>query len=927
VRRFTFARGNLNKVLALPLYILGAAASALVTRRRSLWAFGSGSGVGEGSLALLQHVRAVDPKIRVVWLARNARDVADARALRIPVALASSWRGFRLTLRAGVIVVTHGFGDVNRYGTRGAFVVQLWHGIPFKHIQLDSVATFSVPILSRVRFVRGALRGAYARTSRGIAMVAAASALSAARMRTAFGLPDERVVVTGDPRDDVVVTGSAVAAKARIASLIAEPRAATARILLYAPTWRDGEPDPAIPAPADWRAIADYLDRVDGLLVIRSHPHGVGDYSPGLAASDRVRLLGSDLANDITPLLPGVDALITDYSSIAFDFALTGRPILYLAPDVAEYSATRGVYEPFRDFSGGTAVTSWSGLLDLLNASDHDPAVAQALLDHSEWLANRVHAFHDGGNTTRVYASILSRLGGQGDGTDAQAGDQQARTAALSPQRPSVESLTITADAFPILVADGTLGTDRPVSVALQGPRQQLDGTLTLDGDRWHAVVPLMTSRWGSPALPPSSGRYLLRLEDAAGRRLDVGSADFPVPAVLRPGLFRARVSSTLDTVAVDFGAPLSPDEIGAAHQKALGATYRAARDLRNAVFFESYFGQNASSNPRGIDRALALLRPDVVRYWSVADASIEVPEGGVAVIEGSAAWWDARASARVLVVNDWLRKRFTARPGQTVLQTWHGTPLKRIALDRPGTRPLAAFATYREKSRWDIMLAQNQFSADTFRSAYAFTGPIWQEGYPRDDILLTGDPAGIRARLGIAPGTRVVLYAPTWRDDRPGKVDHLDAASFARLLGDGYVTLIRGHSRTMQPGADVVADGVIDVTGYPDISELYLVADALVTDYSSVMFDFTVTGKPLFFFVPDLAHYRDDLRGFYFDLLSAAPGPVLDDAAELVRQVKDGDPARFADEYAAWRARFNPRDDGHAGERVVQRLVDERLL
>jgi CDP-glycerol glycerophosphotransferase len=278
-------------------------------------------------------------------------------------------------------------------------------------------------------------------------------------------------------------------------------------------------------------------------------------------------------------------------------------------------------------------------------------------------------------------------------------------------------------------------------------------------------------------------------------------------------------------------------------------------------------------------------------------------------------------------VVNDWLRKRYIRRPGQTVLQTWHGTPLKRIALDRRGIRLRSGIATRRESARWNIMLAQNQFSADTFRSAYAFRGPIWQEGYPRDDVVLTGDAAVIRERLGIAAGKTVVLYAPTWRDDRPGKVDHLDVSNFSAQLGPDFVILIRGHSRTMRPGADVVAHGVIDVTGYPDISELFLVADALVTDYSSVMFDYTVTGKPLYFFAPDIDHYRDEVRGFYFDLLAVAPGPVLSDPAELVRHLRAPDAARFADRYEAWRDRFNPRDDGQAGERVVNRLVAEGLL
>jgi CDP-glycerol glycerophosphotransferase len=235
--------------------------------------------------------------------------------------------------------------------------------------------------------------------------------------------------------------------------------------------------------------------------------------------------------------------------------------------------------------------------------------------------------------------------------------------------------------------------------------------------------------------------------------------------------------------------------------------------------------------------------------------------------------------------------------------------------------------ATRRERSYWNIMLAQNQFSADVFRSAYAFKGPIWQEGYPRDDILRTGDGAAVRKRLGIAKAATVILYAPTWRDDRPGKVDHLDVAHFSREIGPRFVTLIRGHSRTLGPGTEIIADGVLDVTSYPDISDLFLVADILVTDYSSVMFDFSVTGKPIYFYTPDLEHYRDDLRGFYFDLIAEAPGPVISDPDELVRSIRKPEPAEFADRYAAWQAKFNPRDDGQAGERVVRRLLDEQIL
>jgi CDP-glycerol glycerophosphotransferase len=254
---------------------------------------------------------------------------------------------------------------------------------------------------------------------------------------------------------------------------------------------------------------------------------------------------------------------------------------------------------------------------------------------------------------------------------------------------------------------------------------------------------------------------------------------------------------------------------------------------------------------------------------------------------------------------------------------------LKKLALSRArlGLRP--ALATLLERGRWDILLAQNPYSQGVFRRAYAYTGAIWQEGYPRDDLLVTGDAAAVRARLGIPQDTTVLLYAPTWRDDRPDHVDHLDVAAFASQLGDGYVTLIRGHSRTLLPGEDVHAPNVLDVTGYPDVSELFLAADALITDYSSVMFDFTVTGKPVFFFTPDLDHYRQKLRGFYFDLIPVAPGPVVSSVEQLVSLVRDRAVVqeRYAEKYRAWRERFNPRDDGHAAERVVARLFAEGVL
>ena len=162
--------------------------------------------------------------------------------------------------------------------------------------------------------------------------------------------------------------------------------------------------------------------------------------------------------------------------------------------------------------------------------------------------------------------------------------------------------------------------------------------------------------------------------------------------------------------------------------------------------------------------------------------------------------------------------------------------------------------------------------------------------------------------------------------------VEAMQRREVERLAADtGAVVLVRGHSRTLLPGSDIRGARVVDVTAYPDVSDLLLAADALVTDYSSLMFDFTATGKPIFFFTPDLEHYREDLRGFYFDLAAHAPGPLRTTQEDLTDAlVADGFaqiPAEYTDRYRRWQEQFNARDDGHASERVVARILDQGFV
>jgi CDP-glycerol glycerophosphotransferase len=222
-------------------------------------------------------------------------------------------------------------------------------------------------------------------------------------------------------------------------------------------------------------------------------------------------------------------------------------------------------------------------------------------------------------------------------------------------------------------------------------------------------------------------------------------------------------------------------------------------------------------------------------------------------------------------------------------------------------------------------------------RSAFrGFEGEILETGYPRNDILNSTERDAIRARvraaLGIKDGQRAVLYAPTWRDNLyheqgPGAFElALDVDEMARRLGDDHVLLLRLHFLVAGHAAGARSDAVRDVSDFEDIRELYLAADALITDYSSVMFDFAITGKPLLFYTYDLVHYRDELRGFYFDFEAEAPGPLCTDMDELMEALADARGTRrsYADRYAAFRERYCYLDDGHAAERAVDRVFAE---
>lgn len=349
-------------------------------------------------------------------------------------------------------------------------------------------------------------------------------------------------------------------------------------------------------------------------------------------------------------------------------------------------------------------------------------------------------------------------------------------------------------------------------------------------------------------------------------------------------------------------------------------------------MLFDSWQGKQYSDNPRALSEELGRRRPDLRRIWVLRDPALQVPDDIGVVRRWSRQYYDTLAQARWVITNEVMDRRFVKRRGSTYVQTWHGTPLKRVGFDIETLR--SRDKTYldqvaRDVESWDFLVSPNRHSTEVFRRAFRYEGPIIEAGYPRNDLLLAADRDAVARRvrrsLGIDTDRRVVLWLPTWRDHLHAQIGYqfpvaLDLDAFSAALGDDHVLLVRGHHHTAANVAGLERPAVRDVTWFADVRELLLVADVLVTDYSSAMFDFAVTGRPILFFAWDLETYRDDVRGFTFDLESQAPGPVLRSTAEVLASLQELDAvsSAYAERYAAWQRRFCALEDGHASARVL---------
>lgn len=366
-------------------------------------------------------------------------------------------------------------------------------------------------------------------------------------------------------------------------------------------------------------------------------------------------------------------------------------------------------------------------------------------------------------------------------------------------------------------------------------------------------------------------------------------------------------------------------------------------------VMFESYVGWSYACNPKALYRAM---RSDprfrdhrFVWAFKNVDAYRDHPElaGASLVTYGSLEYYQEHARAGYWISNSVVPTRMKPRADQLYVQTWHGTPIKRLGCDLPIDVGHGAY-TAQEKYRWyraegerfTYLLTQSPFARERLVSAFGLSAVrrssvIIEEGYPRNDALAVPDDrtaCRIRRELGIGDERRVLLYAPTWRDDQRSDTGYslapaIDFARLRRELGDRYAVLFRAHYLVAKEFDFEGLEGfVVDVSGFDDVNELALASDVLVSDYSSLIFDYAVLDRPIIAHMYDLDDYAGRVRGLYLGP-DSMPGPVtrtMEDLISAILQTEFDDDAARA-RRTAFRARFCPLDDGRSSQRVLERV------
>ena len=367
-------------------------------------------------------------------------------------------------------------------------------------------------------------------------------------------------------------------------------------------------------------------------------------------------------------------------------------------------------------------------------------------------------------------------------------------------------------------------------------------------------------------------------------------------------------------------------------------------------VIFESFLGRQYACSPRAIYEAMksdprfgdyrfiwVSRKPDALRK-RIGDERTTV------VKYLTRSYLRAYARAKFWVTNWRLPAGLCKREGQVVIQTWHGTPLKKIGMDltiegNATTSQRKGHRSYlNDAKKYDFFVSPSAFCTRVFSSAFGLTqlgkeNVLVETGYPRNDRLFSftqQDVCDVKQQLGIEPGKRVILYAPTWRDNQHtlgvgytfDPVEHLER--FLDSVPDDSMVIVRLHYLVANKvNLSAYRGKVIDCSRWEDINDLYIVSDVLITDYSSVFFDYANLRRPILFYMYDLQEYSSSVRDFYIDL-DELPGPIIETQEELIDALANTEKIarQYTDKYQTFIDTYDYLDDAHAGLRVAERCI-----
>ncbi len=363
---------------------------------------------------------------------------------------------------------------------------------------------------------------------------------------------------------------------------------------------------------------------------------------------------------------------------------------------------------------------------------------------------------------------------------------------------------------------------------------------------------------------------------------------------------------------------------------RAMWSACRLLPVQNNKVVFCSAGGRGFGDNPKAVALALMEKKPGLDLVWLTRDMNIELPEGVRPCPYGSPQGVKELSTAKVWV-NDSRGGAQYKKKGQRYLQTWHGFALKHIERQAVNLPEHYVQQCKKDSGQIDLIVSNSAFMTKVYREDFWYSGEVKEFGSPRNDILFRDNDCGEKVKkfFGLERDCKLLLYAPTFRDDGSLAGYAFDPegalAACEQRFGGYWTALLRLH-----PNAAALSKGlfpydgkrIIDATGYPDMQELLIACDLLITDYSSSMFDYALSGKPCIQFALDIEAYQKD-RGFYFPL-DQLPFPMARSNEELCAIISEFDKTTQQECWTAFTEKHGFCEDGHAAERCAQWILDQ---